>query len=101
MVSEIRAIAADEHWMSPAYQRESVAFHCTWKNDYEVPYLISLIEDALAPFHFRPHLGKVFNVDGSHLRSVLPKFDQFREHVKRVDPSGKFQNEFTKTLLEL
>lgn len=101
LVSEIRAIAADEHWMSPAYHRESIAFHCTWKNDYEIPYFISLIEDALQPFDFRPHLGKVFNVGAEHLRKVLPQFDRFRKHVMSVDPAGKFQNEFTKNLLEL
>ncbi len=100
LVTEVRSIAADEHWMSPAYGRETVAFHFTWKNDYEIPYFVSLIEDALQTFNFRAHLGKVFNVTGAHLRTVLPKFDDFAAHVKKVDPSGKFQNQFTQELFK-
>jgi len=101
MVTEIRSMAADPHWLSPAYQRETVAFHCTWQNDPEVPALVALIEAALAPFSFRPHFGKVFNVGFEHLRVVLPRFEDFREYVKSVDPTGKFQNEFTTTLLAI
>jgi xylitol oxidase len=101
LVTEIRSIAEDQHWMSPANGRETVCIHFTWKNDYEVPYLVSLIEDALLPFGFRAHLGKVFNIDGAHLRTVYPKFDDFRDYVRTCDPSGKFQNEFTTALLEL
>ncbi len=99
LVTEVRAIAADEHWLSPAYQRETVAFHFTWENDPEVLALVALIESALQPFAIRPHFGKVFNLGGDHLASVLPRFGEFREHVLRLDPHGKFQNDFTSALL--
>jgi alditol oxidase len=33
MISEIRTIAADDLWMSPAYHQDSVAFHFTLKQD--------------------------------------------------------------------
>ena len=101
LVTEIRSVAADDYWMSPAYGRESVAFHCTWMLDDEVPHLVSLIEAVLQPFSFRPHVGKVFNVGSYHLRKVLPKFDEFREYVMKTDPGGKFQNDFTRALLDL
>lgn len=98
LVTEVRSMAADEFWMSQAYKRETVSFHFTWKNDYEIPYLVSLIENALLPFNFRVHLGKVFNVDGAHLKAVLPRFIDFLAYVKRNDPTEKFQNEFTKSI---
>lgn len=101
LVTEIRSMAADQHWMSQAYERETVAFHCTWMNDEEVPHLVALIEAALAPFSFRAHVGKLFNVTSDHFRAVLPKFDDFIGYVKRVDPAGKFQNEFSRSLLGL
>ena len=101
LVTEVRSMAADNFWMSQAYGRETVSFHFTWKNDYEVPYLVSLIEEALDPLNFRVHVGKVFNVEGDHFRSVLPKFDDFIAYVTKIDPSGKFQNEFTRELLGL
>ena len=100
LASEIRAIAADDHWMSPAYVRQSISIHFTWKNDYEVLYLISLIETALEPFEYRPHLGKVFNPESIDFRKALPRFDQFREAMLQLDPTEKFQNEFTAELFE-
>ena len=101
LVTEIRSMAADKHWLSPSYDRETVAFHFTWKNDYEIPYLVSLIEDALEPFNFRAHFGKVFNVDHAHFKKVFPKFTNFKELIKNWDPEGKFQNEFTVQTLGL
>ena len=98
LVTEVRSMAADDHWLSPAYGRETVALHCTWKNDAGVPALVALIEAALAPFEFRAHTGKLFNVKSDHFRTVVPKFDDFVGYVKRVDPSGKFQNGFTRDL---
>ncbi|MEI9943501.1 MAG: hypothetical protein WDN26_04710 [Chitinophagaceae bacterium] len=34
-ISEIRAIAADDFWMSPFYKKRCVAFHFTWKQEWE------------------------------------------------------------------
>ena len=98
LVTEVRSMAADDHWLSPAYGRETVALHCTWKNDAGVPALVALIEAALAPFEFRAHIGKLFNVKRDHFRVVLPKFDDFVEYVKSADPAGKFRNQFTREL---
>ena len=99
LVTEVRAIAADEHWMSPAYGRETVAFHFTWKSDYEIPYFVSLIEEALMPYSFRPHIGKVFNVESPHFYKVWSQFGAFKDYVMQVDPKGKFGNKFTDQLL--
>src|SRR5436309_9330156 len=34
MISEIRAIAADELWLSPCYEQPCVTIHFTWKQDW-------------------------------------------------------------------
>lgn len=34
LISEIRAIAADDLWLSPCYQQASVTIHFTWKQDW-------------------------------------------------------------------
>ena len=60
IVSEIRAIRADDLWLSPAEGRETVALHFTWKREPEaVLAMVRRVEDALAPFAARPHWGKV------------------------------------------
>jgi len=50
MISEIRAIAADDFWMSPCYGQDCIAFHFTWEQDWErLQQLLPVIEGALDP----------------------------------------------------
>src|ERR1700750_2665370 len=77
-VSEIRTIAADTLWLSPFYERDSIAFHFTWKPlGDEVLGVLPLIETALAPFAVRPHWGKLFAVPPQNLEAVYPKLPAF------------------------
>src|SRR5438132_1086460 len=70
MITEIRTIAADDLWMSPAYNQDSVAIHFTWKPEWpEVSKLLPIIERELAPFSPRPHWGKLFTLPPAELRS--------------------------------
>ncbi len=94
-ITEIRTIAADDLWMSTAYQRESVAIHFTWKpHADDVQKLMPIIEAELAPFDVRPHWGKLFTVDPQILRSRYPKYDEFVTLAKSYDPQGKFRNSY-------
>jgi xylitol oxidase len=72
LISEIRAIAADNLWMSPCYRQDMVAIHFTWKQDWPaVSRLLPVIEKELSPFGARPHWGKLFTMAPSVLRSRL------------------------------
>lgn len=95
MISEIRTIAADDLWMSPAYRRDSVAIHFTWKPEWPaVRALLPVIEKELGPFQPRPHWGKLFTISPAQLRSSYEKLPEFVELSRRYDPKGKFRNEF-------
>jgi len=95
MITEIRAIAADDLWMSTAYQRPSVTIHFTWKQDWPaVKRVLPMIEKELGPFAYRPHWGKLFTTAPSELESRYEKLSAFRELAKKFDPKGKFRNEF-------
>jgi alditol oxidase len=95
MITEIRAIAADELLMSPFYKKTCVAFHFTWKQEVEaVLKVLPLIEEALAPFKPRPHWGKIFTLNPSVLQSRIEKLDEFKLLMNKHDPEGKFRNEF-------
>jgi alditol oxidase len=94
-ITEIRSIAADELWMSMAYQRESLAIHFTWKPETpEVNAILPLIEEKLAPFEARPHWAKLFTVPPATLKARYPKQDEFIGQIKGRDPKGKFRNDF-------
>ena len=98
-VTEIRAIAADNLWMSPHYQRDSIGIHFTWKKVDAVYEFVKVVEAVLAPFNYRPHLGKVFSASPEYLNSVMPKMDDFMKLVKQIDPANKFANAFTDNLI--
>lgn len=94
-VSEVRTVAADDLWLSPAYRRASVAFHFTWKPDWPaVRELLPAIEAALAPFDPRPHWAKLFTMPADEVRSRYERLDDFVEIARRFDPDGKFHNAF-------
>jgi xylitol oxidase len=98
-VTEIRAIAADNLWMSPHYQRDSIGIHFTWKKVDAAYEIVKVVEAVLAPFKYRPHLGKVFSASPEYLKSVMPKMDDFMKLVQQIDPANKFGNAFTDNLL--
>ncbi len=98
MITEIRTIAADDLWMSPAYKQDSVAVHFTWKPEWpEVSKLLPVIERELAPFNPRPHWGKLFTIPPAQLQSRYEKLPEFIALAKKFDPQGKFRNEFLNT----
>jgi xylitol oxidase len=93
-ITEIRTIAADELWLSPAYRRDSVAIHFTWFDHTEaVLPVVTAVEQALAPFAARPHWGKVFTVSPAVVASRYPRHADFVRLLAERDPAGKFRNE--------
>ncbi len=93
LISEIRTVAADTFWMSPQYERETVAFHFTWRPDVAAATrLVTGLETAVAAFGPRPHWGKLFTVDGATLAQRYPRHADFVDLVDRFDPRGAFRN---------
>ena len=100
LVSELRTIAADDLWLSPAYGRDSLAIHFTWTNDVAaVDSLVPLVRDALAPFAARPHWGKVHAMSADTIAPLYPRFHDALELFHRADPAGKFRNAHTDRVL--
>ena len=100
-VSEIRTIARDELWLSPANGRETLAIHFTWFEDTRAALpAVRAVEEALAPFAARPHWGKVFTTPGPTVRSLYPRLADANALAREFDPDGKFRNAFVEEYLE-
>jgi alditol oxidase len=100
LISEIRTIAADDLWMSTAYQEPMVAIHFTWKPDWEsVRNILPVIEEQLAPYNVRPHWGKLFTLSPQTLQARYDRFRDFQQLLKEYDPEGKFRNNFLETYI--
>jgi alditol oxidase len=92
-ICEVRAVAGDTLWMSPAFERESLAIHFTWQPDAEaVESALAKVEAALLPLGARPHWGKVFLAAADDLANryaELMRFAALRDHY---DPERAFSN---------
>ena len=96
-ITELRTFAADNLWLSGAFERDCLAIHFTWKKLDAIYPVIEKVEVALRPFNYRPHWGKVFTADATYLMSVYPKMGEFQALVQALDPAKKFGNSFTRS----
>jgi len=100
LVSEVRTVAADELWLSAAHHRPSACLHFTWKREPEaVQAVLPEVEAALAPFAARPHWGKAHAFAPEAVQAHYPRLEDFRALRARLDPTGKFANEYVDRLI--
>ncbi|CAM5710318.1 D-arabinono-1,4-lactone oxidase [Streptomyces fumanus] len=97
---EVRTVAADAQWLSPAYGRDTVALHFTWIADTAaVLPVVRRVEEALDAFDARPHWGKVFTTAPAVLAARYPRLGDFAALVRELDPAGVFTNAFVRQVL--
>ncbi|HKD96655.1 MAG TPA: FAD-binding protein [Micromonosporaceae bacterium] len=94
-VTELRTVAADELWLSPAYRRHSMTIHFTWVDDIAgVTAALPVIEEALAPYAPRPHWGKLFTMAPERVAAGYERLADFGRMRRIFDPAGTFGNDF-------
>lgn len=89
---EVRAVAADDIPLSPAYGRATgyVAVHVFNKLDYE-PYFRE-VEAIMNAYEGRPHWGKLHFQTAGTLRPRYPLWGEFQAVRHRLDPEHRFGN---------
>jgi L-gulonolactone oxidase len=96
---EVRTVAGDDAFLSTAYGRDSgfVAVHTYRGMEWE-PYFraVEVIMDELGG---RPHWGKRHFQSAATLRPRYPEWDRFQAVRARLDPQGRFANEWTERVL--
>jgi alditol oxidase len=94
-ITELRAIAADDLWMSMAYRSLSLGIHFTWKLEPDaVMNLLPKIEAKLAPYGARPHWAKLFTMGAAEIAPLYPRMKDFLTLAQQFDPTGKFRNRY-------
>lgn len=92
-ITELRTVAADNLWLSPACGRDVLGIHFTWKLDVpDVTALLPDLEAALLPLGARPHWGKLFHT--KEVSPLYPQWTDFTELRTHHDPNNKFTNPF-------
>ncbi|MEO1190637.1 MAG: D-arabinono-1,4-lactone oxidase [Pseudomonadota bacterium] len=89
---EVRFVAADEAWMSPNYQRDSLVLSVSGKpgTDYW-PYL-KACDERMAAAGGRPHWGKLHFMTAERLAERFPRYGDFSAVRQDLDPKGAFLN---------
>ena len=99
-ISEVRAVAADNLWLSPCFGRDTIAFHFTWIPSWpQVQPVLAQVESALEPFAPRPHWGKLTTLSGDVIGSRVEQLGAFATLVSEWDPHRKFRNGYLDGLL--
>ena len=96
---ECRVAAADDVWLSTAYEREScyIAIH-KYHRQQRGAYFDAF--ESIAVNHGgRPHWGKMHTRGADYLRGVYPRFDDFLAVRDRVDPQRRFGNSYLERVL--
>lgn len=91
-IQEIRFVKGDDFALSPAHGRDTVYIGAYNADDRGWNELLSDFEELATKHKGRPHWGKEFNVGADYLRSVYPKWDDFKDLRKELDPDGQFMN---------
>jgi FAD-linked oxidoreductase len=91
---EVRFIKGDDIWLSPFHQRDtcSIAVHRYFEEDYK-PYF-KTIEPIFRKYEGRPHWGKLNTLQREDFRKLYPRWDDFVEVRRTVDPNGRFLNPY-------
>lgn len=97
---EVRFAAADDLWMSTAYQRRSayIAVHRVVGED-PVPYF-QAVEQIMCARAGRPHWGKMHWRTAADLSQRYPRFDDFLALRDGLDPQGVFTNDYLRRVLD-
>lgn len=96
---ELRAVAADDIPLSPAYGRATgyVAVHVFNRFDHE-PYFRE-VEAIMDAHEGRPHWGKLHFQTAETLRPRYPRWDAFQAVRDRLDPERRFGNAYLERVL--
>jgi len=92
MPLEVRWVAADEPWLSPANERAScyLAAHISGNQDHRAYFRD--IEAVMAAAGGRPHWGKRHELGAAGLAPRYPHWAAFQQVRARLDPGGRFAN---------
>lgn len=96
---EVRCAAADDVWLSTAFGRPSVyvavhQYHLRPDGGY-----FSTVAAIARDVGGRPHWGKLHSLTSDELRPLYPRFDDAIAELVRVDPEGRFANDYTGRIL--
>lgn len=100
-ITELRFMAADNSWLSPAYGRPSCQFGAYTCENADRERFFQAFHELALQHGPRPHWGKTSLLDHATLRENLPRMSDFLKLRRELDPAGVFINDFTRRVFGL
>ena len=86
----VRSIAADDIWLSNAYGRPTTTIACLQNTSLPYEDYFRDMEAVFRQYGGRPHWGKKHWLTARDLRPLYPRWDDFQDARRRLDPDGVF-----------
>ncbi len=96
---EVRFVKADDMYLSPAYQRDSVYIAVHMYKGMEYKTYFDAMETIFKKYNGRPHWGKMHTRTAKELSQLYPMWNKFQEIRNQLDPNGLFMNDYLKKLM--
>ncbi|MEP7200818.1 MAG: D-arabinono-1,4-lactone oxidase [Chloroflexota bacterium] len=91
---EYRTLHSDDICISPASGRETIAISAHQAAELPHQNFFADVEAIFRNHHGRPHWGKLHSHDARELRDLYPQWERFHAVRARLDPSGRFVNDY-------
>jgi FAD/FMN-containing dehydrogenase len=93
MPVEYRTVAADDVWLSPAYERPTATISVHRLIEFDDRDFFRSCEAVFRRYDGRPHWGKMHAFDQSDLAAAHPRWAEWWVARDEVDPDGVFLND--------
>ncbi|HEX2234588.1 MAG TPA: D-arabinono-1,4-lactone oxidase [Thermoleophilaceae bacterium] len=96
---EVRVARGDDAYLSTAHGRDTayIAVHQYVGMQFEGYF--RAVESIMREYGGRPHWGKRHYRTAADLRELYPDWDRFQAVRERLDPGGRFSNDYTDRVL--
>jgi FAD-linked oxidoreductase len=96
---EVRVVSGDDALLSTAHGRDTAYIAVHQYNRMEFETYFRAVERIMDDYGGRPHWGKRHYQTAATLSSRYPEWDRFQAVRARLDPEGKFQNDYSERVL--
>jgi FAD/FMN-containing dehydrogenase len=97
---EYRTLGADDIYLSPAYGQDSVTISVHQAHNLPYESFFADVEAICRNHRGRPHWGKIHTHTARELRQLYPMWDRFQSVRTRLDPRGRFMNDYLRSIFD-
>lgn len=96
---EYRYVKAEDAWLSMFHARDgcSISVHQSAELDHRPVF--EAVEPIFWKYDGRPHWGKLHTLDAARLEPLYPRWRDFQEVRRTLDPEGRLLNPHLRTIL--